>query len=87
MSEEIVTKAERKQREGVNANANFSGKLCTSNDERTQELAEAHWNYSYYAICLGRNPNRVKADIATVGWIYKQAFVHGYKHGKEEVVG
>lgn len=44
-----------------------------------QELAEKHWNYIENLL------KRIKDDemVETIGFHYKTAFVHGFKHGVE----
>lgn len=50
--------------------------------ERTQELAEAHWSYVRSVL----ESHRIATDIITaVGFHYKSAFAHGYKHGQEDL--
>jgi len=45
-----------------------------------QELAEEHWNYVENLLKAHKIS---KAEIGTIGFHYKTAFVHGFKHGVE----
>jgi len=47
------------------------------------EIAEAHWNYIKDLLL---NHKIAKDKINLVGFHYKTAFVHGYKHGQEELI-
>lgn len=41
-----------------------------------REKAEAHWKYTF---------DLITQLLRTMGWLYIEAMVHGYKHGKEDV--
>ena len=47
------------------------------------EIAEAHWNYIKDLLL---NHKISKNEINLIGFHYKTAFVHGYKHGQEELI-
>jgi hypothetical protein len=50
-----------------------------------EQLAEAHWAYVEQVIRLETPEGDFSEDyINAVGFHYKSAFVHGYKHGREE---
>jgi len=46
-----------------------------SKADNIKKIAEDHWKYTGGVI---------KAMVAVVGYIYKKAFIHGYKHGKAD---
>lgn len=46
-----------------------------------KDLADAHWSYVKEVLGL-HVPN--DAVIGEIGFHYKSAFIHGYKHGKED---
>lgn len=49
--------------------------------EKATKLAEDHWDFLKELFDL----NFISTcSIAAVGYLYKQAFLHGYKHGKGE---
>jgi len=59
--------------------------------ERAEKLAEAHWQYVKEALETvmphdteeDKKINEEVLDI--IGFHYKTAFIHGYKHGVEDV--
>lgn len=48
-----------------------------------KKLSEDHWKY-IKELLLVHGLNEV--DINTIGFHYKAAFIHGYKHGQEQLV-
>ena len=49
--------------------------------EKVEKLAEEHWKFLEELFKL----NFVSTcSIVAAGYLYKQAFIHGFKHGKEE---
>ena len=52
---------------------------------RAWELAEEHWQYVRAVLEHDfRENEESKAIIEVIGFHYKTAFVHGYKHGVED---
>jgi hypothetical protein len=50
--------------------------------ERAEKLAEEHWKYIEGVLAL----HGVKSeDVGLIGWHYRTAFLHGYKHGQEDI--
>jgi len=49
------------------------------NTEKVIELAEAHWKY-VEAVLEAHNVH----NVDEIGFHYKSAFIHGYKHGVED---
>ncbi len=47
----------------------------------SKELAEAHWGYIKQLLKAHNEPELV---IGLIGFHYKSAFIHGYKHAEEE---
>ena len=50
--------------------------------ENAIELAAAHWAYIESVL---RSHNEEQAVIEKCGFHYQQAFIHGYKHGQEDL--
>jgi len=50
---------------------------------QVEKLAEAHWNY-IKDLLLNHKIN--KSYTEQIGFHYKTAFIHGYKHGQEDLV-
>lgn len=49
---------------------------------RAEELAEEHWGYMYSVL---RAHDMLIPEIELLSSQYKSAFVHGYKHGQEDM--
>ena len=48
-----------------------------------KKLAEAHWDYIGEFL---RIHGEDKKNIEIIGWHYRTALIHGYKHGQESVI-
>ena len=56
-----------------------------SMDNKAKNLAEEHWKY-VKTVILNSEPNINTKIVDIIGFHYITAFVHGYKHGKEDVI-
>ena len=50
-------------------------------EQRAKELAEQHWKY-IKSLLVNHSVN--PAEIEIIGFHYKTAFLHGYKHGAND---
>jgi len=50
-------------------------------ESRAEELAAAHW--SYIAALLSAHQHQPEL-IEIIGFHYRSALIHGYKHGQED---
>lgn len=57
--------------------------MTQTTEERAAELAEAHWGYVSDLLNAHDLPAR---DIETIGFHYRSAFIHGYKHAVEDAM-
>ena len=53
--------------------------------DAVERLAEAHWGYNLGL--MSRCDVYVDETLNVMGYLYTQAFIHGYKHGKEDKGG
>ena len=51
-------------------------------EKTAAQLADEHWGYVKELLEL-----HDASQVRTVGWHYRTAFIHGYKHGQEAVDG
>lgn len=49
----------------------------------SEKLAEDHWNYVQQVILEAKDMDLPDQHIIEIGFHYKTAFVHGYKHSQE----
>ena len=48
---------------------------------RAKKLAEEHWRYVGDLLLTHGEPEH---NVNVIGWHYKAAFIHGYKHAMED---
>lgn len=49
--------------------------------EKVTKMAKDHWEFIEQILTWNIS---LTCGISLVGYLYQQAFIHGYKHGKEE---
>jgi hypothetical protein len=49
--------------------------------DKAVKLAEEHWNYVESVLATS---GHTEENIKLIGFHYKSAFVHGYKHGRQD---
>ena len=59
-----------------------NAKRINGKDNKGKQLAEAHWEYIEK---LMKQHGEEQTTIDLIGFHYKTAMIHGYKHGKEDV--
>ena len=47
-----------------------------------EQLAEDHWKYTAGALRV--SAEKLESEIQELGYYYKSAMIHGFKHGKSE---
>lgn len=61
-------------------------------DQKLTDLVNAHWEYVEGVIMLELKefsiiPTVITGHLDLIGHHYRTAFIHGYKHGKEDING